>query len=95
MSSTEEEIIEERVYTVSFSKPIYGNSYTRRKRTPRAVRYLRNFVKKHFKLDDEGTVIIDPAVNHEMWKRGIERPPRRIKVRCVKSEEDVVEVFLV
>jgi len=89
----DEEIIEERIYTVPLGKNVYGNSYTRRTRAPKAVKFLRNFVEKHWKLEN-GVIIIDPEVNLALWKRGIEKPPRKIKIRCIKSEEDTVEVFL-
>jgi len=89
----DEEIIEERIYTVPLGKTIYGNSHSRRKRAPRALRYLKEYVQKHWKLEG-GIVIIDPEVNRAIWKNGIEKPPRRVKIRCIKSEEDLVEVFL-
>ena len=91
MSDAEDTIIEERLYTVSFSKPVYGRKVPRRKRTPRAIRYLKDFVKKHLKAD---MVIIDPEVNEYCWARGIQNPPRKIKIRAVKTEDEIVEVFL-
>jgi large subunit ribosomal protein L31e len=85
------EIIDQRTVTISFSKPIYGNKGPRRKRTPRALKYLKSIVQRHWDVD---TVIIDPEVNRAIWKRGIQYPPRKITVKIIKSEEDSVEVFL-
>jgi len=39
-------------------------------------------------------VIISQRLNEKIWSRGIEKPPRRVKVKAVKSEEGVVEVDL-
>jgi large subunit ribosomal protein L31e len=93
MSDPQDTVIEERLYTVSFSKTVYGRRIPRRKRTPRAVRYLKQFIQKHLKSDLE-SIIIDPEVNEFLWSRGIQKPPRRIRVRAVKTEDETVEVFL-
>lgn len=87
----EDTVIEERLYTISFSKTVYGRNIPRKKRTPRAVRYLREFISKHLKCDE---IIIDPEVNEFMWTRGIQKPPRKIRIRAVKTEDEIVEVFL-
>ncbi len=91
MSEPAENIIEERIYTVPFSKVVYGRRIPRTKRTPRAMRYLRAFVKRHLSCED---IIIDSEVNEFMWARGIQKPPRKIRIRAVKTEEDVVTVYL-
>ncbi len=33
-------------------------------------------------------------VNERIWGRGIEKPPRRIRVRAVKDEEGTVTLYL-
>ena len=91
MSESPDSIVEERIYTVPFSKTVYGRRIPRPRRTPRAMRHLRAFVKRHLRCDD---VIIDPEVNEFMWARGIQHPPRKIRIRAVKTEEDIVTVYL-
>jgi large subunit ribosomal protein L31e len=91
MSEEPDSIIEERIYTVPFSKVIYSRRIPRPRRTPRAMRYLRSFVRRHLRCDE---IIIDPEVNEFMWARGIQYPPRRIRIRAVKTEEDIVTVYL-
>ncbi len=86
-----EAIIEERIYTIPFSKVIYGRRIPRSRRTPRAMRHLRQFVSRHLRCDD---ITIDPEVNEYMWSRGIQHPPRKLRIRVVKTEDDVVTVFL-
>ncbi len=87
----EESIIEERIYTIPFSKVIYGRRIPRTKRTPRAMRYLRSFIQRHLRSEN---IVITAEVNEFMWTRGIQHPPRRIRIRAVKTEDDIVTVFL-
>jgi len=98
----EEEIVEERTYTVPLGKAWIMPP---NKRTPRAVRILRAFIIKHMKLgakketeteeeEEPGKLIISNEVNERMWTRGIEKPPRKIRVRAAKDKEGNVTVYL-
>jgi len=98
----EEEIVEERTYTVPLGKALI---VPLNKRTSRAVRMLRSFIIKHMKLEarKEGEteeeeepkhLIISNEVNEKMWERGIEKPPRKIRVRAAKDKEGNVTVYL-
>jgi large subunit ribosomal protein L31e len=40
-------------------------------------------------------VLIESSVNQKLWSRGIEKPPRKIRVRALKYRDDVVRVQLV
>ena len=81
------EIVEERVYTIPFRR-VWATP--RGKRTPRASRMLRDFVRRHMKAED---IQISNEVNEELWARGIKKPPRQIKVRLVKDKEGRVYVY--
>jgi len=81
------EVVEERTYTIPLRK-VWGPP--RGKRTPRAVRLLRAFVKRHMKVEN---VEISNEVNEELWARGIRKPPREITVRLVKDKEGRVIVY--
>jgi len=81
------EIVEERVYTVPFRRVWIT---PRGKRTPRALRMLRDFARHHMKSED---IEISNEVNEELWARGIKKPPRQIKVRLVKDKEGRVIVY--
>ncbi|MEM2341963.1 MAG: 50S ribosomal protein L31e [Candidatus Bathyarchaeia archaeon] len=86
---SEEEIVEERVYTIPLSRAwIMPVS----KRAPRAVRILRAFIKRHMKTEDN-SIIISKEVNEKIWSRGIERPPRKIRVRVVKDKDGLITVY--
>ena len=89
----EEDIIE-RIYTVPIRKMV--KNYPRTKRAPMAVKHLEIFVRRHMKArDKEYKIWIDTPVNEILWSRGIQKPPKDIRVRVVKFEEDkLVEVSL-
>jgi len=94
----EEDIVEERFYTIPLRKAWIS---TRKKRAPRAARIVKSFVLKHMKVRTEAEgeeeaerLVIDNEVNEKLWSRGIEKPPRKIRVRVVKDKEGVVTVLL-
>ena len=97
----EEEFVEERVYTIPL-----GKAWIRppKKRAPRAMQIIKAFVTKHMKLEmrveeeeekeELPRLIISNDVNEQVWGRGIEKPPRKIRVRAAKDKEGNVTVFL-
>lgn len=98
----EEEIVEERIYTVPLGKALIMPP---RRRSPRAMRMLRSFIIKHMKLaakkPEEGeeeeeppTLTISNEVNEKVWARGIEKPPRKIRIRAAKDKDGNVTVYL-
>lgn len=98
----EEEIVEERIYTVPLAKAWILPG---RKRAPRAMRMLRSFIVKHMKLETQkkteeeeeeepGKLIISNEVNLKVWSRGIEKPPRKVRVRAAKDKDGNVTVYL-
>jgi len=86
--SEEEKIVLEREYVIPLRKVYFRQ---RTQRAARAIRLIRNFVIRHLKVE---SVIIDNAVNEYVWSRGIEKPPRRIKVKVVKTEDNIAKVYL-
>jgi len=94
----EEDIVEERFYTIPLGKAWVSK---RKKRAPKAAKIVRTFVMKHMKVRTEveeeeelERLVIDNEVNEKLWSRGIEKPPRKIRVRVVKDKEGVVTVHL-
>ena len=94
----EEDIVEERFYTIPLGKAWI---VPRKKRAPKAARIVKSFVLKHMKVRTEAEgeeeperLVIDNEVNEKLWSRGIEKPPRKIRVRVVKDNEGVVTVLL-
>jgi len=97
----EEEIVEERIYTIPLGKCWIMPP---NKRAPKAMRIIRSFVVKHMKLEQrkaEGEeeeepkrLVISNDVNERVWMRGIEKPPRKIRIRAAKDKEGNVTVYL-
>jgi len=96
----EEEIVEERIYTIPLRRAWIA---PRKKRAPRAVRMVKSFVQKHMKIEtgakgeeeeEEERLVLSSEVNEKLWSRGIEKPPRNIRVRAVKDKEGVVTLYL-
>jgi ribosomal protein L31E len=81
------EIVEEKFYDLNLGR-IWNAP--REKRTPRAVRFLRDFVERRMKTSE---VSISEEANSMLWQRGISKPPRKIRVRVVKDKEGRVIVF--
>lgn len=88
-AEAEEEIVDERIYTVPFRRVYWARS--RHNRAKREVRVLREFVRRHMK--PEG-LLIQPEVNERIWARGIQRPPRKLRIRATKNSENEVKVYL-
>jgi len=94
----EEEIVEERFYTIPLGKAWVA---PRNRRAPRAIRIIRDFIRKHMKLEagkgeeaEQKKIVISNEVNEKIWSRGIEKPPRKIRVRAVKDKDGNVTVYL-
>jgi len=96
----EEEIVEERIYTIPL-----GKAWVRppKKRAPRVMHMIRAFITKHMKLtmrveeEEEKELpklVISKEVNEKVWGRGIEKPPRKIRVRAAKDKDGNVTVYL-
>jgi len=95
----EEEFVEERIYTIPLSKVWIAPP---KKRAPRAMRAIKAFIRRHMKLEATPTeeeeepkkLIISNEVNEMVWRRGIGKPPRKIRVRAAKDEDGNVTVYL-
>ncbi|MDI6847568.1 MAG: 50S ribosomal protein L31e [Candidatus Bathyarchaeia archaeon] len=97
----EEEIVEERIYTIPLSKAWIAPP---NKRAPKAIRIIKAFLTRHMKLEahregemeeeEPKRLIISNEVNERVWIRGIEKPPRKIRVRAAKDKEGNITVYL-
>jgi large subunit ribosomal protein L31e len=85
----EEEIIDERIYTVPLRKAYWTGS--RLRRANRSVRILKEFVERHMKPEE---LLIQPEVNEQIWARGMQKPPRRVRIRATKNADNLVRVYL-
>ena len=86
MSKTEESL--SRVYTINLGKAWLTPRY---RRTDRVVNMVREFAIKNMKSDE---VKIDQSLGKHIWARGKTNPPRKVRVKMVKDEDDIVTVSL-
>jgi large subunit ribosomal protein L31e len=97
----DEEFVEEKIFTIPLQRALVRPP---KKRTPRAMQLLKMFLIQHMKIparlteEDEDEelahIIITKEVNEKLWSKGIEKPPRRIRVRAAKDKDGNVTVFL-
>ena len=86
MSKTEE--TQSRVYTINLGKAWLTPRY---RRTDRVMNMVREFAVKNMKSDE---VKIDQDLSRHIWARGRTNPPRKVRVKMVKDEDDIVTVSL-
>lgn len=86
MSTVEENVT--RVYTINLGRAWLTPEH---KRTDRVVNMIREFAEKHMKSSE---VKLDQDLNRQIWSRGKTNPPRKVRVKMVKDEDDVVTVSL-
>lgn len=63
----------------------------RYKKTPKAVKTIKEFLVRHMKIYDRdlNKIKIDKYLNEFLWFRGIKKPPYKIKVKVKKDGENV------
>jgi|Deesub1362B_J571_1020462.scaffolds.fasta_scaffold48248_2 large subunit ribosomal protein L31e len=71
----------EPIYVINLGR-LYWTG--RRRRAPRAIKMIREFIKRHTKAEQ---VIIDESINEYIFGRAYDRPPRRIAVRVMKIDD--------
>lgn len=69
----------------------------RYKKTPKALKSIKEFVARHMKIYDRdlNKIKVDMNVNEYIWARGIKNPPHSVKVKVVKNADGTVKVDLV
>ena len=66
----------------------------RTNRAKRAMAEVKNHVAQHMKKTEDEDIWIDESVNHAIWSRGMQHPPRKITVICTREEGFPLEVKL-
>lgn len=95
----DEDVVEERFYTIPLGK---ARLVQANKRAPKTIRIIKDFLKRHMKLrgggspieGEESRLIITNEVNERIWRRGIRKPPRKVRVRAARDVEGNVTVYL-
>ncbi len=79
----------ERIYTIPLAD---AYEHVRTKRARRAISILRAFALRHMKAED---VKISEGLNSLVFRDGMQKPPRRVKVRIAKGEDAIARMWLI
>ncbi|KAF9980102.1 60S ribosomal protein L31 [Modicella reniformis] len=72
-----------REYTIHLHKHVHGRSF--KKRAPHAIKAIKTFAMLHMGTRD---VRIDPALNKQVWIKGVKTIQHRIRVRLARKRND-------
>jgi large subunit ribosomal protein L31e len=75
-----------RIYTVNLSKAWDTPKY---RRTDRVINIIKEFAQRHMQTNK---VKLDQDLNRHIWSRGKTNPPRKIRLRMIKEDDDTVIV---
>jgi large subunit ribosomal protein L31e len=75
-----------RIYTVNLAKAWDTPKY---RRTDRVINIIKEFTQRHMQTNK---VKIDQDLNRHIWSRGKKNPPRKIRLRMIKEDDDTVVV---
>ncbi len=79
---------EEKIFTIPL-RDVFKEQRT--DRAKRASNLVRSFLIRHMKSDK---IKIGNSINKDIWKNGMQKPPRKIRIHAIK-EEDVVYAELI
>lgn len=84
------QIPSEREYIINLRRELM--KVPRYKRTPKAIKAIKKFIAKHMRIPerDLNKVKINKYLNQELWFRGIQNPPTKIKVKAIKSGDNIL-----
>jgi Ribosomal protein L31E len=76
----------EQIYTIPLRAAV--QEYPMWKRSNKAIKVIREYLSKHMKVEEE-KIKISAALNESVWAHGIEKPPLKVRVKAVRSDEGV------
>jgi len=74
---------EEKIFTIPLREAF---ELERQKRARNASKIVRAFLTRHMKSEN---IKIGKSINEAIWKRGINKPPRKLRIHVLK-EEDII-----
>lgn len=81
MSSSD---FEERVVTVPLRGVKRGANH---EAADNAMTIVREHLAKHFAVDEDA-IRLDPSINETVWSQGRRNPPRKLRVRAARFDEE-------
>ena len=76
-----------------FVIPLKRKGYASSKAAPTAMKRVKQYLMRHMSTSEDN-IWIDESLNNEIWNRGKFNMPNKIRVKAVKFEDGVVEVYL-
>ncbi len=77
------------MYTIPLRKNVLKQR--RSQKANRAVKTVQEFLERHMKAD---TVKVSPKLNDAIWRRGVHKPPSKIRVKAKKGDKGIVTARL-
>ncbi len=75
--------MEEKVFTINLRRE--GLDTARWRKSHRSSFIVRNFLTRHMKVEN---IKIGNSINEEIWSRGNQKPPAKIKIKVIKVKDD-------
>jgi ribosomal protein L31E len=84
-----EKTVEEKIITVNLRKGLKESPRWNRAR--KATANLRNILRRHTKAEK---IKIDKKVNEAIWRKSIERPAHKLRLKITKTDAKTAKVEL-
>jgi len=72
----------ERIYTINLRR--LTSKAAKWEKSKKSVTIIRDFLKRHMKTEE---IKLDKSITEEIWKRGNQKPPRKIRIKVTETEE--------
>lgn len=79
----------ERIFVI----PLRKKNFKSTKAAPSAVKRVKEYLKKHMKVEEKN-IWIDDSLNNALWSHGKYNIPNKIRVKAVKFDDGIVETYL-
>ncbi|MBU5575173.1 MAG: 50S ribosomal protein L31e [Candidatus Aenigmatarchaeota archaeon] len=79
---------EEKIFIIPLRKIYEG---TRNLRAKRGIQLVKSFLKKHMKTEK---IKIGKSINEEIWKYGMQKPPKFLRIHVLKDNDVVYSEML-
>ena len=79
----------ERVYTINLGKVKLSQS---QHRAVRAINMIKEFARHHMKVEQ---IKIEEELAHQIWARGVRRPPRKIRLLKKTRQASPVPAWII
>lgn len=79
----------ERIYVI----PLRKKDFPASKAAPTAIKRVKHYINRHMKVEEDN-IWIDESLNNAIWSKGKYKMPGKIRVKAVKFDDGVVEVYL-